>query len=258
MNNQSLTDNCAGCPLSDACVLAMTAELRLVDQPADPIARCRTTKTYRSGEYILHQDQAGQHMPVICQGLAAATLLTDGGEEILIHAHGPGSIVDLSRRIRKHRTDSFSVKAVTDVTVRFSTGSELEILLEGSGAAHTIFLDQIGTQLQADQRAMIILREKNTYGRIQLAIHELIRLLHLDHKSPIILPHKIPRWFLSSYTALRPETVSRILSRLRADGLIAYRNHHLVIPSYSNLLRRIDTYVNGWSQLDGRPDSGSC
>jgi CRP-like cAMP-binding protein len=251
MKNRSLADDCAGCSLSSTCVIPLVAKSHSIDGPPD------RAKTYRSGEYLLCQEKPGQHIPVICQGLAAVILLTDEGEEILIQAHGPGNIVDPSMWIRKQRTGSFSAKAVTEVTLRFVTSRELTTSLKQSNTAQTVFLDQIRTQLQADQRTMIILRSKDTYWRIQFAIHELIQLLNLTRESPIILPHKIPRWFLSSYTALRPETVSRMLSRLRAEGLIAYRDHHLVIPSYSDLLRRIDTYVNGWSQLNEWPGSGT-
>ena len=247
MKNRSLTAYCSKCRTSETCIIAMAVEVPLIDGPPDTTAQRETTKTYRQGEYIPGQEHAGQYMPVVCQGLAAVTLLTEEGEEILIHAHGPGSIIDLPRWIGKQRAGSHSARAVTDVTLRFVAVGEFTALLKQSDTARTVFLEYIGAQLQIDQRTLILLRSKNTYGRIQLAIHELIQLLKLKREGPVVLPYKIPRWFLSSYTGLRPETVSRMLSRLRNEGLIVHQNHRLVIPNYSNLARSVERCLNGLS-----------
>lgn len=231
-------DCCSDCPASGACVLATLEALPPAKRPID-IVRFGPVKTYRSGECILCQESMYSLAPVICQGLVAIVVFTEGGEEILLHALGLGNIIGLSDWLQRTGMCSFAAKAVTEVAISYVTAGDPVILLKRRDATSTAFLKQLGAHMQTAQRATIGLRCKDAYGRMLLTIHELIRLLQLKHESPITMPYKIPRWFFASYTELRPETVSRMLTRLRNEGLIAYRNHRLVIPDLRRLMCRM-------------------
>jgi CRP-like cAMP-binding protein len=78
-------------------------------------------------------------------------------------------------------------------------------------------------------------RARSAYVRVAVAISELVRLLGLKGERYIAVPHRIPRWFLASYAALSPETVSRNVTRLRKEGLIAFSKRRLVIASLAKL-----------------------
>lgn len=238
MQARPFIDFCADCLAHGNCVLA-TLDALLPAKRAIDIVRSGPVKTYRSGEYILHQDVPYSLAPVICQGLVAIVVFTEGGEEILLHALGPGNIVGLSDWLQGRGTCSLAAKAVTEVAISYVTADDPMTLLKRRDATSTAFLKQLGASIQTAQRATIGLRRKDASVRMLLAIHELIRLLQLNQESPVTMPYKIPRWFFAVYTELRPETVSRMLTRLRNEGLIAYRNRRLVIPDLRKLVWRM-------------------
>lgn len=231
-------DLCADCPAHGTCVLATLDALPPAERPIDTV-RYGPVKRYRSGEYILHQDVPYLLAPVICQGLVAVVVFPEGGEEILLHALGPGHIVGLSDWLQRTGMCSLAAKAVTDVAISHVTAGDPVTLLTRRDATSTAFLKQLGIQIQTAQRATISLRGKDAYTRMLFAIHEFIRLLQLNQEGPVIMPYKIPRWFFASYAELRPETVSRMLTRVRNEGLIASRKRRFVIPDLRKLARRI-------------------
>ena len=232
------SDLCTECPVYGSCALAKLEAFPPAERPIDNV-HYGSAKTYRSGEYLLLR-QSYMHFlaPTICRGLVAVLVINKEGEEILLHALGPGSIVGLSDWLQRTSSFSLAAKAVTDMTINVVTINEPVTLLKRSDAC----LEQIDAHIQTMQRATLCARCKDGSARMLLAIHELIRLLQLKQDSPVIIPYNIPRWFFASYTGLRPETVSRILTRLRNEGLIAYRKHLLVIPDLPKLVRRVDQY----------------
>lgn len=232
---------CTECPVCGTCAIPKAETLPAIARPLE-LVRYGAVKTYRSGAYILHQDSTPPRAPMICRGLIAVMVSTESGEEILLNVLGPGQIVGLPDWLQRTHTSSVSAKAVTDVAMRFVTVGDPLTLLRQSQATRAAFLEHIGARIRADQRAMINLRSAHAYARTLFAIHELVRLLHLKRERPVIIPHKIPRWFFSSYTGLRPETVSRVLTRLKREGLIAYQNRQLVIPKLDRLTRDISHY----------------
>lgn len=245
------SDLCADCPTYGQCALAKLEALPPAERPIGS-ARYGPAKTYRSGEYLLlHQSYTHFLAPVICRGVVAVFVINEGGEEILLHALGPGNVVGLSNWFQRTSSSSLVAKAITDVTISLFAVSDPLALLKRSDVIRDAYLEQIGTHLQATQRASLCARCKDGSACMLLAIHELIRLLQLERDSPVIIPYNIPRWFFVSYTGLRPETVSRILTRLRNEGLIAHRKRRLVIPNLPKLVRRIREYS---SSPDCEPD----
>lgn len=240
-------DLCADCPVEGSCALVKADDTPPSHRPADRAA-IGAIATYRSGEFLLRQDTCTARALMICRGIVAMVVFTADGEEILLETLGPGHLVGFSDWLRHTRTDSLAAKAVTDVTIRSVTVDDPLTLLRESDDARAALLKQTQTHIATAQRAMIGLRGHNARAHMLLAIHELIRLLRLKRTRPMTIPHKIPRWFFSAYTGLRPETVSRILSTLRRDGLIAYRERHLVIPDFSKLAHGIRQYSSFLSE----------
>ena len=240
-------DLCADCPVEGSCALVKADDTSPSYRLADPAAIGLVT-TYRSGEFLLRQDTRPARALMICRGIVAMEVFTEDGEEILLEALGPGHLVGFFDWLRHTRTDSLAAKAVTNATIRSVAVDDPLTLLRKNDDARAALLEQTRAHVATAQRAMIGLRGHNAQAHMLLAIHELVRLLRLKRNRPITIPHKIPRWFFSAYTGLRPETVSRILSRLRRDGLIAYRERHLTIPDFSKLAHGIRQYSSFLSE----------
>ncbi|MEC4890368.1 MAG: Crp/Fnr family transcriptional regulator [Nitrospira sp.] len=234
-------DLCLDCPVEGNCALVKADSLPPLHQTAVG-THCGLVTTYRSGEFLSRQNTRASHALMICRGVVAMVVFTADGEEILLEALGPGHLVGFSDWLQRTRTDSLAAKAVTDVTIRSVTVDDPLTLLRKNDEARTALLEQTRTHITTAQRAMIGLRGHNARAHMLLAIHELTRLLRLKRNRPVIIPHKIPRWFFSAYTGLRPETVSRILSRLQHEGLIARRDGRLAIPDFHKLGHGIRQY----------------
>lgn len=233
---------CTKCPACGYCFLAELEALPTARE-ASNLARYGPHKVYRSGEYILHQESLLSLVPIICSGVVAIVVLTEGGEEFLLHALGPGNIIGLSDWLRKSGTSSIAAKAATDVGLTFVMVDDPLMLLKRADTTGSVFLKQIGMHLHTAQRATVSLHTEDAYTRLLLAIRELVRLLQLEQEGQVTIPHKIPRWFFASFTGLRPETVSRMLTKCRKEGMITYRNRLIVIPDLHALESRIDSHA---------------
>lgn len=223
--------SCAECSASSRCVFEEGSSVR-----AKRLAngtRHGFERSHESGEYIAYPAFSPAHVSLICHGLAALFFITEKGDETLLHALGPGMIIGLSDCLQQRPISSIAARAVTNVRIRYVTiGPNM-----GAVAPGAVFANQIGVQLETVQRASLCMRSQGAYARVAFAIHELVRILGLAGATNITFPHRIPRWFLASYTALSPETVSRTLTRLQKEGLIAFRKRRLVVVSLAGLER---------------------
>jgi CRP/FNR family transcriptional regulator len=237
-----LRRNCAACSLHVLCLPAgIGAEdlhrLEEIVRNRRPLAR---------GEHLYRAGQAMSSLYVAREGAFKTVALDSEGDEQVVGFHLPGELMGLDGMGRgRHGCDSV---ALTQATVCEIPMSKLEeICAEVQGLGHQL-LRIIGQGIDRDQNHLEMLGRKQAQERVALFLHglsERYRLLGLPGDM-FTLP--MSREDIASYLGLVIETVSRTLTRLQDEGVIAVRGRKLRILDR----QRLDALVHAPASVSPR------
>jgi CRP/FNR family transcriptional regulator len=237
-----LRRSCAACSLHVLCLPAgIGAEdlhrLEEIVRNRRPLAR---------GEHLYRAGQAMSSLYVAREGAFKTVALDSEGDEQVVGFHLPGELMGLDGMGRgRHGCDSV---ALTQATVCEIPMSKLEeICAEVQGLGHQL-LRIIGQGIDRDQNHLEMLGRKQAQERVALFLHglsERYRLLGLPGDM-FTLP--MSREDIASYLGLVIETVSRTLTRLQDEGVIAVRGRKLRILDR----QRLDALVHAPAPVSPR------
>lgn len=196
---------------------------------------CRE-RTYRRGQYLWYQDDAGDRLVVICKGLVKVTLTSEQGNEILLaiarvsDVLGELAVLDGSPR-------SASVVAIEDTTVlSLDRTIALELM-----ARHPAVLDAVLRSLAAlvrrltDQTADLVFLDLG--GRLAKL---LLGLVHdkAHRTEPAVLDLGLSQTDLAAMVGATRPAVNRALQILASRGLISIDGQAIVLKDMPGLRRR--------------------
>ncbi len=191
---------------------------------AEELARvgARTTSlSWAEGDRLYWDGQPAQHLHILAIGRAKAVHNSRNGEETVVGVLAPGDVfgglITLGRP-----TYTETVEALTTVcALRIDTATFRQIALEHPSVALQA-LDEVATALV---HARTQVGEQATSTVAQRVAATLIRLADKfgsaqagDRGTLIQIP--LSRADLAGLTGSTPESVSRVMSRLRKDGII--------------------------------------
>jgi CRP/FNR family transcriptional regulator, anaerobic regulatory protein len=201
-------DRCGARPLS-VCGSVDDADLSRLDALAEHI-------TLDAGATLIREGEPARHLFNITSGsVRVFKLLPDGRRQITGFLF-TGDFLGLATG----ETCMFSAEAVEPITACRFRKSDYRALIRETPALEAALLDRAGHELAAAQNQMLLLGRKTALERIATF------LLDLPSRDParrmaagdVRLP--MTRSEIADYLGLTIETVSRGLTRLKADGVI--------------------------------------
>jgi CRP/FNR family nitrogen fixation transcriptional regulator len=171
--------------------------------------------TYRRGAEIFGEAEPAEYIYELKEGAVRSyTLLSDGRRQINSF-HLPGDIFG----IEKGQTHRFTAEAIVDTTIRLASRRSL---FEGRLARNTPvtnnILKLITKNLQHAENHMLLLGRKTALEKVAAFLIEMDR--RLTAAGVMVLP--MNRRDIADYLGLTLETVSRALSILKGEGLLAF------------------------------------
>jgi CRP/FNR family transcriptional regulator len=191
----------------------------------DPLAAFATAITVAPGGQIVMERDDATHLYRITAGVVKAyRTLADGRCQIIGFLHA-GDFVGLAPE------DVYlsGAVAVGPVTLSRFSRKQVDHLIAVSPIVARLLLRRACHELIAAQDQMLLLGRKTADERVASFLLQIARRADSDHFS---LP--MTRADIADYLGLTIETVSRALSRLRADGVIEAQRAHI------RVLRRAD------------------
>lgn len=173
-----------------------------------------TERCYRPGETLYHQGDPGQGVFGVAEGWVSISIPADDGQEVLIHAAGPGFwIGDLAMLSADRRT--VTVTAMTPVRSLFLSASRVEPALT---RAPMIVRDFYALSAENTATTLRILG----IDRVSLSDRRLaLRLAHLAGDLPDPQPWlPLTQDVLAALTSTSLPSVQRALARLSDAGLV--------------------------------------
>jgi CRP-like cAMP-binding protein len=199
-------------------------------------------KDYRIGQDIIHEGEPSAWLHLVCRGLVLVTALSEGGKESVLHVVGCGGIADIRDCFSSSDIHAVSARALTDTTILFIRHDELHKRLEAAPFPAMKLLGQIATQLQMLEERYAERESEDAHRRV---VRTLLRLVRLSEKgsaampagrqAEVVLPFPLGRPLLSQLAGTSPETISRVMARLRKLGVVRQARHEVRIPDVRRL-----------------------
>ena len=230
-----LRRSCAQCSLHVLCLPAGIGSSDL--QQLDEIVRNR--RPLEPGENLFRSGQALSSLYVAREGAFKTVATNEEGETQVIGFHLPGELMGLDALgSGLHACDA---EALTRATVCEVPLPQLEsICAKLPGLQHQL-LRIIGQGINRDQSHMEMLGRRQAAERVALFLHGLSERYKLLGRSGDMFVLPMSREDIASFLGMVIETVSRTLTKMQDDGVIAVRGRQVTVLDPA----RLDAMVHG-------------
>ncbi len=156
-------------------------------------------------------------------------------DDLTIHIVGAGGLLDVSDNLAAFPAYSGAVKSLTNSTVAFVRSDEFS---RSSGDRPDIFgklLRLIAQQLRALEEQYLVRFSQDVVSRIIHVLLEFARPYGLERSKAVTLPMKLSRTSLAEIVGTTPETISRVISRLKQQRHVLETHQETIIPDIERL-----------------------
>lgn len=181
----------------------------------------------RRGEYLFHAGQPFHALYGIRAGSFKTVLLTEDGREQVTGFHMAGEVLGLdSVGAEVCGGDAIALEDSDVVEIPFE---ELDALAAREPGLQRELFRLLAGEIQRDRALMLLLGSMRAEERLAAFLLNLSRRLAARGWSATEFLLRMTREEIGSLLGLKLETVSRILSRFQAEGLIKVRNREITI-----------------------------
>ena len=220
---EKLRHGCAKCSLQVLCLPAGIGGSDL--QQLDDIVRNR--RPLEVGESLFRSGQALGSLYVAREGAFKTVATNEDGEAQVIGFHLPGELMGLDALgSGQHACDA---EALTRATVCEVPLAQLESVCAQLPALQHQLLRIIGQGINRDQTHMEMLGRRQAGERLALFLHGLSERYRLLGRAGDLFVLPMSREDIGSYLGMVIETVSRTLTKMQDEGLIAVRGRQVTL-----------------------------
>ena len=232
-----LDSPCEGCGL-----LAWAQSTQTTSLPAQIAKDINQAITHNHailrGRYLVRAGTAFKSVFALHSGLLKNTVTTSGGLEQVTGFVLPGDPVGLDGL--GNGTHICNTLAIEDSRVCAISFAELERLCHLVPAMQHHFHRILGKAIAEDCGLMLLLGSMNAGQRIAYFLLNLSARYAARKFSGTRFRLRMSRQEMGSYLGLKLETVSRMLTQFKREGLIALENREVEIKNVNGLRRRLD------------------
>lgn len=211
---------CHGCAehpeLAQTCRdLAMEARRRVYlfhDLPPELVASLlegSTEQTFETDQWIAFAGEAARHFHLVLRGEIGLLHQSDEGDEFIVALLGPGELFGEDSALTREARHTLSARALSPSRVACFDRRRLHELLPRDPRLFARLLETL-------QRRNTILLEEIERVTVQTASERLLTFLSRQRAPGLEKATRLPKRILASRLAIRPETLSRVLARLKA------------------------------------------
>ena len=244
--------SCGNCRLSKICI-PLALETTEIDQLDEIVQRGRPL---RKGQHLFRQGQAFGSIFAVRSGSFKSYSVNDEGVEQVSGFYLPGEIMGL---------DGISMSRHVNSVVAYETSSiceipfaELESLTQQIPSLQRHFFQLMSQEIVEDQR-LITLLSKNTAGqRVAAFLLSLSARYARQQLSSVAFRIPMSRQDMANYLGLTVETISRVLSKYKKQGILMVANREIAIVNVEALRAAAEKYTveEGLSLTDTRVVAG--
>ena len=208
----------------------------LGEEPLLTLARACGQRTYRRGQYLWYQDDAGDRLIVICAGLVKVMLASERGDEIVLATARAGEVLG-ELAVLDGSSRSASVVAVEDTTVlSLDRAIALQLMATEPAVLEAVLRSLAGlVRRLTEQTADLVFLDLG--GRLAKLLLGLVHDTGLT-ADPAVLDMGLSQSELAAMVGATRPAVNRALQLLASRGLISIDARAITLRDLPGLRRR--------------------
>lgn len=185
---------------------------------------------YQKGEMICKQGTFASHVMIIQEGLVKS-FLEWSGENLILQIFAPVNIIGLSTLFEGNTVFQHSVQAYIDSKVSLIEISAFKQVMNSNAQFSARMVSLLAEQSAIINGRFYCLTKKQTYGRLADVIICLANRIYKTQKFPLHLSRKD----FAELSGMSIESIARILTKFKGDGLIEINSDFVEILNYEKL-----------------------
>jgi CRP/FNR family transcriptional regulator len=187
---------------------------------------------YAKGESICKQGSFASHVMVIMEGLAKI-YLEDRGEVLILKILPAVNIIGLTSLIEGNNVFQYSAQAYVPTKARLIEINTFRELLSTNATFAAKMLSLLGENTVITYGRFFCLTKKQTFGRFADILLCLSQRVYKNDRFPLQLSRKE----LAELASMSVESIARIISKFKDDGLIDITSDYIEILDAERLDR---------------------
>ena len=206
----------------------------LDDDARNQIAQHIVVEQFAAGEVIFHEGDAPRWLFIVVEGLVKLIKHSDDGRDIILHLAMPHDLIGgVSAFGRRPHPFTASAMQVTSV-LRFA-GEDYAAIMDAQSTVARRTLDDLIERLTEAHEMMKSLAVERVERRVAGQLYRLAARAGRPAPSGIVLDLPLTRRDLADMAGTTVELAIRVLSRWRADGVVATPGGRIIICDEARL-----------------------
>jgi CRP-like cAMP-binding protein len=190
---------------------------QLSDDQADLLLRSQIAAEVAADQVLLHEQDEGEGLVVILEGLAKVRSYSADGEEVVMALLGPGDLLGEMAVLTAGVRNADVVALTRLLTVKLRAGAYRQLLFQDCNLA--LELARLLAQRLTALNRRFLLRGADAGTRLLATLLDLALTVSRD-RDPLALIPPLAQRELAVMAGLSRETTSRTLSQLRQRGTV--------------------------------------
>ncbi len=229
--------SCKNCSLAELCLprgldAAEIDRLQRAIAPRRPLQRGNAL--YRPGDRF-------HALYAVKSGTMKSLITTRDGEEQVVGFHMPGELLGLDGlHHEKHTCTAVALERTTVCELPFS---QIEAICRDYPGLQREMCSLLGREINEEQNMLLLLAKRTAEERLASFLLSLSARYRRRGYSDTEFILSMSRHDIANYLGLAPETISRLFSRLSADGLLSVDRRHVRIHDRNQLRELVEGSV---------------
>ncbi|XKE45341.1 Crp/Fnr family transcriptional regulator [Halomonas organivorans] len=184
-------------------------------------------RTLKSREWLFRQDAPAHWLYIVISGAVRLVRAAgDGGLATIRCVERGGPLGELSM-VAREGSYLYSTESLRRTQVLAMPAARCRELFDGQPACRAEFMSRLALELTERLEDLALLTQADAMARL---VSYILRQLPPGRAGdPRVVRLTIPKCWLAAQLAMTPETLSRLLARLREAGAINVERHRLVV-----------------------------
>lgn len=194
-----------------------------------------SSSTHAANKAILIQSGVSTGVYIVCSGLVMESRWDQGQQEPVAHLVGPGGIIDPATALQRSPRGAITATTLMDTTLMYVPYHLVDRCLSNHGQLMRTLLGYVCAQLRLFEVRYYLRTACDVYARVVHTLLWIADLIGILTEQKTVLPLRCDRRVLAQLVGSSPETVSRMMSRLRDENLVICREHAIEILDHAKL-----------------------
>ncbi len=207
------------------------------DRELEALAGNLGKQTFGKGMIIFHKGSLGQTMYIVESGKVRIFTLSESGQEVTLNIYGPGDVFGEFSLLDSLPRSAGAVALEKTVTLTLHRDRFFQHLEASPSLARGV-IEVLTARLRFTTEHAESLAFLDVYGRVAMRLLDLAGRYGTE-KDGVELDLRLTQTELATWVAATRESVNKVLSTFRDQGLIAVEGQKITILDLEGLERRI-------------------